>query len=301
MSGFADEGGNHQYVVSTKSFVFKVRKDGEISLYTNNSEPLKELMGERDYLIFRAAVLHKIAALTVSQYRVPELREIIKKILPPGFNPNRRHNIQRLPRARDLFAASVEIPNDSDPVQARDEEDGQQPDSGQQCDSSRQPCPHWAPDHKRLLAEGFFPSFRNYRESFGKQPLRAFIIDPLQKKIVGTPVVNDEPAYNDFILLAKILVQSEKEKGNLVRFETTVKGHENRVARPFSQETRITTDSVFRQSGKDEVRSVEDAKRVIHEQAERLGITIKELLNPEKISQYIRSNPAIKEALKFLK
>ena len=49
------------------------------------------------------------------------------------------------------------------------------------------------------------------------------------------------------------------------------------------------------------IESIDDVRRVIREQAEKLGITTDELLNPEKISEYIRSNPAIKAALKFLR
>ena len=49
------------------------------------------------------------------------------------------------------------------------------------------------------------------------------------------------------------------------------------------------------------IKTPEDAIEVIREQALALGITEDGLLNPEKISEYIRSNPAIKAALKFLK
>ena len=49
------------------------------------------------------------------------------------------------------------------------------------------------------------------------------------------------------------------------------------------------------------IETIEDVKRVIHEEAARLGITADELLNPETISAYIRRNPVLKEALEFIK
>lgn len=227
-----DPEGSVMIGISNESFIFKIKKDGEICITTDYDGPLEAVIGERNYLILRAALLHQAATLMVAQYQVKPLKEIITRLLPEGFNPNRRNVLRQMPRTRDLILT----PNP---------EPAPQSEPSSETVNTRSPDYHWAPDHKRLLPKGCVPSAENYTRSLGRTPLRAFVIDPVEGKITATVTANDQPSYGEFLAWSENFIHDEEAKGNIVRFETTVKGHDTRQGPTPAEATRAAVGSLM--------------------------------------------------------
>lgn len=205
---------------SNESFLFNVTLDGRLAVRTDFEAPLLLVLGERNYYMLRAHVLYMLASLTIARYRLRPFKDIVEGTLPPDRNRKRRHHINHFPRHRDIL---IEDPTQADSA-----------GSEATADSMEEPVaspakPGWAPNHKRFLAPGNFPSLRNYlRAQKNQEELRAMTIDPRpgQERIVQTLVVNGSLIdYGNFIQNARSLRKTEEMKGYIVRFETPVEGH----------------------------------------------------------------------------
>ncbi len=196
------------------SILLRINPDGDVTMSSGFPQPVRQILGDTNYLILRAHLLHNLAALTVAKYRFLPLAEAIQKTLGKVKDPRKPSTIdmKKFPRERQIE------------IELGDEEDS----SGEEIEpetATRKLSSHSAPVHKRLLPENFFPSLEQYTLCFGRMVLYAFVIDPNKREVVRKEQVNYVKGYDQFLEIAGGFKSAEEAKGYIVRFETRVKEH----------------------------------------------------------------------------
>ncbi len=195
--------------------------DGEITMISDSSMLLKNIMGERHYEVLRAYVLNYLAALTIAKYEVKPVGPEIKKNLKQPNQKNSGKRLVNLPRVRIIEI--VDETTEPEPM-APDEIKGLGEDEKEKKEKS------YAGSHARLLPRNMRPSNKNFL--LGVKAMQAGIISPLKAVIFNKKgeyqnfySFKDVEKYSDFTKRADQLETEAVSKEQYVRFQTFVSEH----------------------------------------------------------------------------